>query len=130
MRLTHVRLLVTDYPACFRFYRDVLGLPVGFGDENGPYGDFVAGAAFLALYDRRLMDEAIGGTGRPLSADAMDRAAVIMEVDSVDATYEQLRARGVKFVTEPQDRPDWGIRTAHLRDPDGNLIEIYKDLQA
>jgi hypothetical protein len=24
--LTHVRLLVDDFPACFRFYRDVLGL--------------------------------------------------------------------------------------------------------
>ena len=130
MRLTHVRLLVTDYPTCFRFYRDVLGLPIGFGDEGGPYGDFVAGAAFLALYDRRLMDEAIGGTGKPLSAEAMDRLTLSMEVDSVDGTYEQLRARGVKFVTEPLDRPAWGIRTAHFRDPEGNLIEIYKDLQA
>lgn len=24
--------------------------------------------------------------------------------------------------------PDWGIRTAHLRDPDGNLIEINQPL--
>lgn len=129
MRLTHVRLLVTDYPACFRFYRDVLGLPVGFGDENGPYGDFDAGGVFIALYDRRLMDEAIGGTGKPLSAEAMDRVLLSIAVDSVDEAHDALRAKGVSFVAAPLDRPDWGIRTAHLRDPDGNLIEIYKDLQ-
>lgn len=129
MKLTHVRLLVTDYAACFRFYRDVLGLPVGFGDESGPYGDFDAGGTFIALYDRRLMDEAIGGSGKPLSADAMDRVLLSIAVDSVDDTFAALQAKGVGFVAEPTDRPDWGIRTAHLRDPDGNLIEIYKDLQ-
>jgi catechol 2,3-dioxygenase-like lactoylglutathione lyase family enzyme len=37
MRLTHIRLLVADYLACFRFYRDVMGLAVAWGDENGPY---------------------------------------------------------------------------------------------
>jgi lactoylglutathione lyase len=33
VRLTHVRLLVDDYDACFRFYRDMLGLEPTFGDE-------------------------------------------------------------------------------------------------
>ncbi len=28
----------------------------------------------------------------------------------------------------PADHPDYGIRSAHLRDPDGNLIEIYSQL--
>jgi catechol 2,3-dioxygenase-like lactoylglutathione lyase family enzyme len=27
------------------------------------------------------------------------------------------------------DRPEWGIRTAHFRDPDGNLIEINQPLK-
>jgi len=26
------------------------------------------------------------------------------------------------------DHPDYGIRSAHLRDPDGNLIKIYTQL--
>jgi catechol-2,3-dioxygenase len=31
-------------------------------------------------------------------------------------------------VTEPKDMPDWGIRTFHLRDPDGNLVEVFSHL--
>ena len=36
MKLTHVRLLVNDFDACFRFYRDVMGFQVQWGDEGGP----------------------------------------------------------------------------------------------
>lgn len=128
LRLTHVRLLVKDFAACFRFYRDVLGFEVLWGEEGGRYADFKAGDAIVALYHRRLMAEAVGTAGQPADVDVQDRAALIFAVDDVDATCQQLKAQGVDFVTQPQDRPDWGIRTAHFRDPDGNLIEIYRDL--
>jgi len=45
-------------------------------------------------------------------------------VDSVDEYYNYLSEKGVQFINEPHDRKDWGIRVAHFRDPDGNLIEI------
>jgi predicted enzyme related to lactoylglutathione lyase len=38
--------------------------------------------------------------------------------DDVPATYRQLKARGVSFVTEPQQQP-WGT-FAIFSDPDGN----------
>jgi lactoylglutathione lyase len=129
MRLTHIRLLVDDYPACFRFYRDVMGFPIAWGDENGPYADFKAGDAMLALYDRRLMAEAVGGADLPFSAEAMDRYALTFAVESVDRVCDELRGKDVPLETEPQDRPVWGVRTAHVRDPDGNLIEINTELQ-
>jgi len=44
LRLRFVRLLVGDYGSCFRFYRDVMGFPVTFGDESSGYADFDAGA--------------------------------------------------------------------------------------
>jgi hypothetical protein len=37
---------------------------------------------------------------------------------------------GVAFETEPTAYPGFGIRAAHLRDPDGNLIEINELLPA
>ena len=130
MRLTHIRLLVADYPACFRFYRDVMGFPVAWGDEDGRYADFEAGDALLALYDRRLMAEAVGAADRPFADEAMDRSALIFTVDSVDRVCEELRAKGVALEAEPEDRPVWGVRTAHFRDPDGNLIEINRELHS
>lgn len=33
MKLSHVRLLVTEFTACFRFYRDVMGFAVADVDE-------------------------------------------------------------------------------------------------
>ena len=128
MRLTNVRLLVANYRTCFRFYRDVLGFDVAWGDEEGQYAEFKTGDGVVALYKRELMAEAVGTTEKPADADAQDRAAVIFEVEDVDIACEQLRAQGVELVTQPQDRPDWGVRTAHLRDPDGNLIELCREL--
>ncbi|KAA0254227.1 MAG: hypothetical protein EDM79_20930, partial [Chloroflexi bacterium] len=42
---------------------------------------------------------------------------------------KDLRAHGVTLLTEPTDHADWGIRTAHFRDPDGHLIEINQPLK-
>jgi lactoylglutathione lyase len=128
LRLANVRVLVADYRACFRFYRDVMGFDVVWGDEDGQYAEFKAGDGVVALYKRELMAEAVGTAGRPVDADCQDRTALIFEVEDVDAACEELRARGVELVTEPQDRPDWGVRTAHFRDPDGSLIEACREL--
>ena len=51
------------------------------------------------------------------------------DVDDVDAVYEELGSRGATFLTEPRDQPVAFIRTAHLRDPAGHLIEINSPLQ-
>lgn len=42
--------------------------------------------------------------------------------DDVDATYRQLRQRGVEFVDEPQAQP-WG-KFAIFKDPDGNQFVL------
>lgn len=46
-----------------------------------------------------------------------------LEVENVDATYEQLRDAGVPIVAEPVDKP-WGERIFVVRDPNGILIFI------
>ena len=125
MRLDYVRLLVTNFDACFRFYQDVMGFKVTWGEEGSGYGSFSVGEeTALALFQRQVMAEVIGTTDLPVEAASQDRMVLIFGVDNLDATVGKLRERGARFVTEPKDHPDWGIRTAHLRDPDGNLIEI------
>ena len=117
----HIRLLVSDFPACFRFYRDALGFTPTFGAENEVYADFDAGGQGIALFQRELMAEAVGAAAGGYVQDA---AVLVLATANVDAAAEALRAKGVLLVSEPADRPDWGIRTAHFRDPDGHLIEI------
>jgi len=124
MRYTHTRLLVRDFAACFRFYRDVMGFRPTFGDENDVYADFETGTIVLALFGRGDQATAIGADDQPEHADMQDTICLCFDVEDVDQMVAQLEARGVTFIAPPTDRPGWGLRTAHLRDPDGNLIEI------
>jgi lactoylglutathione lyase len=125
----YTRLLVSNFKECFRFYRDAMGFQVGFGTENDTYADFVVGAVNISLFDKREMSEAVGTADKQARADDQDSICLVFAVEAVDAACQQLKAKGVHLTVEPTDHPDWGIRTAHLRDPDGNLIEINQPLQ-
>jgi catechol 2,3-dioxygenase-like lactoylglutathione lyase family enzyme len=124
---THTRLLVTDYAACFRFYRDLLGLKPHIGDEGGPYAEFRMGNIILALFTDDLMADALKRPYTPCKGEC-PQGIICMRVDNVDAACEALTQRGAGFITSPTDRPEWGIRTAHLSDPDGNIIELNHPL--
>jgi catechol 2,3-dioxygenase-like lactoylglutathione lyase family enzyme len=117
VRLTHVRLLVDDAPACFRFYRDVIGLTPTWGTEAEGYADFDAGGTTLAIMGRAGQAEVVD------LRDAGDGAILVFGVENLPAALAELRERGAE-PGEIVDRPDWGIRFAHLRDPAGNLIEV------
>jgi len=124
-----VRLLVSDFARSWRFYRDVLGLTPQKGHGEPPYGEFVRkNRSMVSLFDRKSMAKAVGlAPGRYPSA-AVGRAALIFEVKDVDAVARRLRQQKVRLLKGPTDRPDWVLRTIHLRDPDGYLIEIYSPL--
>lgn len=124
MKLTHTRLLVENYDACFRFYRDVMKLEVIWGDETGEYAEFRAGdGSLIALNTLETMADIIGS-----SNSNADNAVLIFHVDDLESAVRDLKDRGAHFVTEIQDRPSWGIRTAHLRDPALNLLELNTPL--
>ena len=126
-RFTFTRILVRDFPACFRFYRDVLGLTPTFGDETSGYADFDTGATAIALFDAAEMAEGIGAELN-LGTDAREQLCLVFEVDDVDAAWQTAAQRGAATAALPADHPDWGIRTAHVRDPEGTLIELNAPL--
>ncbi len=51
---------------------------------------------------------------------------LVCRVDAVDAALALCLEHGGTLVVGATDRPQWGpnLRTAHLRDPGGNLIEL------
>ncbi|HLE72714.1 MAG TPA: VOC family protein [Anaerolineales bacterium] len=127
MKLTHIRLLVNDIEACRSFYKDKLGFKEQLAVVEGIYYEFVAGDCMLALYKRDLM-ESVAGVAM-VGEKGADKVALTFEVPDVDAAYKALRAKGIEFVTEPHDQETWVLRVAHLRDPEGNLIEINAPLK-
>lgn len=125
MRLNSVRLMVNRFNDCFIFYRDAMGLKVSWGELDGDFASFVLdGEGHLAIFKRELMARDVRAGHLPSDAACQDRFAVILQVEDLDAVCARLLDRGVAFVNLPADYPDYGIRAAHLRDPDGNLIEI------
>jgi len=128
MRFTHLRLLVLDYRTSFYFYTELLKFKCMWGDLESGYADLKTGNTLIALYSRSQMADAIGTADLPSKAESQDAFSIVLEVESVDAVAKSLKTNGIELETEPEDRPEWGIRTAHLRDPDGNLLELYEML--
>ncbi|MFD4397554.1 VOC family protein [Kitasatospora sp. NPDC059811] len=133
MDALYPRLLVTRFAECFRFYRAVLppltGAALVKGGAGGPYANWdVDGQAVLVLFDRAAMAAALGTTGLPErpAAPAQDAAMLVFRVASVDDAFALCLRHGGTPVVGPTDRPQWGpnLRSAHLRDPDGHLIEL------
>jgi lactoylglutathione lyase len=68
------------------------------------------------------MDGSIGAEHLP-RGDA-DHADLVLRVDDVDAAYQEAEKRGATTVAEPREMPAWGMRVAHLRAPEGTLVEF------
>lgn len=129
MKFNNIRLLVNNFATCFEFYKNKLGLEVSHGDENGPYASFNVGIpSGLALFQADLMAQVTGTLQLTKAYNTRDKFAVIIEVDDVDELYNELKGI-IAFVNPPADMEAWGIRIAHLRDPEGNLLELYSSLK-
>lgn len=127
MDALHPRLLAGDFGAAFRFYDAVLpelvGATLARGTADGPYASWDVGTeGVLALIDAAAVAELTGGRG----ASGGDRGMLVSRVADVSAAYEVCLRHGGTPVAAPAARPEWGptMRTAHLRDPDGNLWEL------
>ncbi|MFE6612438.1 VOC family protein [Amycolatopsis sp. NPDC057786] len=46
-----------------------------------------------------------------------------IEVDDVDAAYEEAKASGAEIVHELTDEP-WGVRRFFVRDPSGHVVNV------
>ncbi|HET6224948.1 MAG TPA: VOC family protein [Bacteroidia bacterium] len=129
MKLSNIRLLVTDFDACFKFYKTTLGLHCSYGNLGDNFASFDIGLeGGLCIFKAELMNGAIHKK-TTAAKNATDQFAIIIEVTDVDKTTISLQKKKVKFINEPQDMPVWGIRVAHFRDPEGNLIELYSNLK-
>lgn len=126
------RLLVDNYESCIDFYQKILGFELIYQDNNQEEADLKMGDTRLNLIKRQTMAAIIGssselpGDNDNTGKNAGDNIALIFTTQNLDQTCDTLQARNVTFITKPTYRPQWGIKTIYLRDPDENLIGIYE----
>jgi hydroxymethylpyrimidine/phosphomethylpyrimidine kinase len=111
-RLNQVTVTGKDYAKSVDFYRRLGLRQIVDSPENG-YARFetAGGATFSVQIDP---DETISPT-----------TAVYLECDDLDERVEKLARSGIPFEHGPRNQP-WMWREARLRDPDGNIIFLYK----
>jgi len=124
VELAQVRLLVSDFAACYRFYADVLGLKPQSGATGGPYEKFspATGSAGIALQDRSMMAEVLDELGETATGH---RSLVVLRVDALDTYCAEITARGATLLHGPAPMTE-RMRVAHLKDPEGNLVELQE----
>ena len=111
-RLNQVTVTGTKYERSVEFYSR-LGLRQIVDSPDTGYARFeTAGGVTLSVQIDP--DEKILAT-----------TAIYLECDDLDERVEQLARAGIPFEHGPRNQP-WMWREARLRDPDGNIIFLYK----
>lgn len=115
-----ITFVVSDTDVTKKFYQNTLGFSVVFEDENCVV--FKIGSLLLNFLKTTAADELISPAkiGNNTSGSNM---VLTVHVGNVDVMHNELKAKGIRFLTEPMNRP-WGIRTANFMDPDGYIWEI------
>lgn len=123
MKLSYIRLLVEKFDDCFIFYSEKLGFPVTWGKIGDMYASFeVNDSLSLSIFSKQNMMNHINEN--IIKQRGNSQMVVVFETEDIDLLYSSLIKKGVVFQTKPTIMPGWGIKCAHLYDPEKNLIEI------
>jgi len=132
MRIANAQLWVHDQDEALDFYTRKLGMEVradvtleSMGDFRwltvGPAGQPDFAIVLMAIPGPPVMDSETAGQVGDLMAKGF-AGTVILTTDDCQASYEELKARGVEFVEQPEERP-YGIDCG-FRDPSGNNLRL------
>jgi len=118
-QIGQIAFTVDDVERAIAFYRDKVGLKHLFSAPPA--------LAFFACDNVRLM------LSKPESEDGERfRGAVYFKVKDIQATRDELAARGIQFEAEPRmiaKMPDHELWMAFLRDTEKNMIGLMAEVR-
>jgi predicted enzyme related to lactoylglutathione lyase len=132
IRIATAQLWVHDQDEALAFYTEKLGMEVRsdvtlpeMGDFRwltvGPVGQPDVAIVLMAIPGPPVMDEQTAADVRDLTAKGF-AGTVFLTTEDCQASYEELKGRGVEFVEAPEERP-YGIDSS-FRDPSGNHLRL------
>lgn len=137
IKIANAQVWVNDQDEALEFYTKKLGMEVRadvtlpavsmpeVGDFRwltvGPAGQPEVGIVLMAIPGPPMMDDETVAQLRELMAKGF-AGTVFLTTEDCQASYEELKGRGVEFVEAPEERP-YGIDSG-FRDPSGNPIRL------
>jgi catechol 2,3-dioxygenase-like lactoylglutathione lyase family enzyme len=132
IKLANAQLWVHDQDEALAFYTRKLGMEVRsdatlpeMGDFRwlsvGPAGQPDVAIVLMAIPGPPIMDAETAEQLKSLVAKGF-AGTIFLTTDDCQASYEELKGRGVEFVEQPEERP-YGIDSS-FRDPSGNSIRL------
>ncbi|TMK78144.1 MAG: VOC family protein [Actinobacteria bacterium] len=133
-QLTHVNVWVDDQDEALAFYTEKLGMELRddatvpeMGNFRwltvGPPGQPDIALTLMAVPGPPVFDTDTRDQLKTLVAKGA-AGGLFFSTDDCQATYEELKSRGVEFQQEPTGQP-YGIDAA-IRDPSGNQIRVVQ----
>ncbi|WP_040064208.1 VOC family protein [Pseudomonas batumici] len=119
MKFASVRVVTQGLENMITFYQHLSGITANRPAEG--FAEIHFNGAVLALSSERLITLFNAGAAK---AAANQSAILEFEVTDVDAVLERIADNGVNVVMPTTTMP-WGNRSLLLRDPDGNLVNIF-----
>jgi catechol 2,3-dioxygenase-like lactoylglutathione lyase family enzyme len=134
--LEYATVMVKDQEAAKRFYAEVLGFEVS---DDQTYGNGmrwltvrpVGAQTKLVLYtdpeahEHGEEGDCCGSGGCGCCGTDFAWTGMVMATPDIQAAFEELRSRGVRFLQAPEEKP-WGVIDALFSDPDGNVFNLVQ----
>jgi catechol 2,3-dioxygenase-like lactoylglutathione lyase family enzyme len=121
VKVTHICLITPQFTKMQEFYRRLLHLePKQFQQD---YVEFQTPGAIVSLYEEASFAQiAPAAVPKPGTGGMM----LELQVADVDQEFRRLHTLGfhTKILLPPTTFP-WGNRSMYLKDPDGNLLNLY-----
>ncbi len=130
IRFNNIALSVADINKSAAWYAEMFGFKLTKRDFFKPVS---AQVAFLERDDVRLELLQVEGAYRIADLDVAPPAhlkrlgykAIVFDVPDLKGFSEMLKARNVTILWADQPLTDDGLRSTLIRDPDGNLINVF-----
>jgi lactoylglutathione lyase len=115
-RVKLMGVCIKDQNKALDFFTKKLGFEVRANEPMGPDARWIevappGGDTTLALWTPPGFEQRVGTFSQ-----------IVFKCEDVQATYEELRKKGVEFTQEPKDQP--GGMMAQFVDPDGNTFVL------
>jgi predicted enzyme related to lactoylglutathione lyase len=132
LKIANAQLWVHDQDEALAFYTEKVGLEVRadvtmpeMGNFRwltvGPVGQEDVSITLMAIPGPPVMDEESAEQLKTVMAKGF-AGTVFLTTEDCQASYEELKGRGVEFTETPEERP-YGIDSG-FRDPSGNSIRL------